>query len=212
MTNNLILNRISFGNDSLEIYLPNPDNVKRSYKQQLADNPETPFPYWSQVWPAAVAMARFLARQPHYIQGKKVLELAAGLGLPSLVAAGAARQVYCTDYLPEAISTINQSILHNNIQNIECGLLDWNNPPNPFPHFDVVLMSDVNYDPSGFDTLFSLFKTFLNQESTIILSTPQRLLAKPFIERLMPWCRLSEEIEVEHLGAMVPISMMVFTL
>ena len=54
------------------------------------------------------------------------------------------------------------------------------------------------------------FKTFLYQRSTIILTTPHRLLAKPFIERLMPWCEFKTEVEVSHISGMVPISVMVF--
>ena len=210
MTQKLILNRISFANDSIEIFLPNPAAVKKVYEQQIEIIPETPFPYWSQVWPSAVAMAQFLVEHPAYIAHKKVLELAAGLGLPSLITSRIAKEVNCTDYLQEAISTINQSIVHNKLTNITTSLLDWSKPPVPFPYYDVVLMSDVNYNPAEFEVLFSLFKTFLYQRSTIILTTPHRLLAKPFIERLMPWCKFKTEVEVSHISGMVPISVMVF--
>ena len=210
MTKELILNRISFAKDTIEIFLPNPSVVRKVYEQQIEIFPETPFPYWSQVWPSAVAMAQYLVENPTYIQDKKVLELAAGLGLPSLIAAKMAKEVYCTDYLPEAISTINQSIVHNKLKNITTGILDWSKLPVAFPYYDVVLMSDVNYNPAEFEVLFSLFKTFLHQRSTIILTTPHRLLAKPFIEWLMPWCKLKTEVEVPHKNDLVSISVMVF--
>lgn len=210
MTQELILNSISFAKDTIEILLPNPTIVRKVYQQQIEIFPETHFPYWSQVWPSAVAMAQFLVENPDYIQHKKVLELAAGLGLPSLIAAKFAKEVYCTDYLQEAISTINQSVEHNKLTNITTGLLDWSKPPVPSPFYDVVLMSDVNYNPPEFEALFSLFKIFLYQRSTIILTTPHRLLAKPFMEWLMPWCKLKTEIEVPHNNGLVSISVMVF--
>ena len=63
------------------------------------------FPYWSKVWPSAEALALFILQHPEYIAGKMVVELGAGLGLPSLVAAQMAASVLCTDYEPEAVAT-----------------------------------------------------------------------------------------------------------
>jgi len=209
MSKKLLLEQIFIGTKPIELYIPNPIDIKNQYQKQISIDPETAFPYWSQIWPAAKAMAQFIQEQPSYIENKTVLELAAGLGLPSLVAARVAKVVYCTDYLPDAVVAIKKSILHNQFTNMSCGLLDWNNMPEPFPQADVVLMSDINYNPSDFETIYSILTYFLKQGSTVILSTPQRLLAKPFIEQLMPWCRLKEEIEVNHLAAVVPISLMV---
>ena len=209
MSNKLLLEQVFIGTDSVELYIPDPNDVKNQYQKQISIDPKTPFPYWSQIWPAAMAMAQFLQKKPSYIENKTVLELAAGLGLPSLVAARMAKNVYSTDYLPDAITAINKSIFHNQFNNMSCGLLDWNNMPEPFPKVDVVLMSDINYNPKDFETIYTLLKSFLNQGSIIILSTPQRLLAKPFIEKLTPWCKVKEEIEVNHLRAVVPITLKV---
>lgn len=211
MSHKLLLENILFGTKSIELYIPNPIDIKNQYQKQISIDPETPFPYWSQIWPAAIALSKFLEKQPCYIENKKVLELAAGLGLPSLVAAQVAKAVYCTDYLFDAVDAIKRSILHNQFNNMSCGLLDWNNMPNPFPQADVVLMSDINYNPTDFETIYSILSNFLKQGSTVILSTPQRLLAKPFVEQLMPWCSLKEEIEVNHLAAVVPITVMVLS-
>jgi len=211
MSHNLLLEPIFIGTDSVELYVPDPNDIKNQYQKQILIDPETAFPYWSQVWPAAIAISKFLEEHPDYIENKSVLELAAGLGLPSLMAARVAKTVYCTDYLHDAVAAIRRSILHNQFKNMSCGLLDWNNMSNPFPEADVVLMSDINYNPKDFETIYSLLKNVLNRGSIIILSTPQRLLAKPFIEQLMPWCILKEEIEVTHLAAVKPITVMVLS-
>src|SRR5690349_17663578 len=88
----------------LKLCVPDAGYVQRLYRGQKHNNPKTPFPYWTQVWPAALAMAEFIVYHPAYVQNKKVLELAAGLGLPSLVAARWADEVFCSDYLPDAVA------------------------------------------------------------------------------------------------------------
>ena len=144
MTNELTLQSIPFGNKTIELYVPDPSYMKVRYEEQTDANSKTPFPYWSQIWPSAIALAQFIEAQPHYIQNKKVLELAAGLGLPSLVAAKMAKEVFCTDYLPETIDVLEKSVAYNELENISCGLLDWNAIHPSFSTADVVLMSDVN--------------------------------------------------------------------
>ena len=212
MIKNVSLTEITIGKDSIEIFIPDPEHVKKQYQKQALIDPKIPFPYWSQIWHSAIAMAQFIQEQPYFITNKKVLELAAGLGLPSFVAARVAKEVVCTDYLPEAVSVIKKSIKHHKYSNISCGLLDWNKMPNPFPEADVVLMSDVNYATKDFETIHSLLRNFLKQGSIIILTTPQRLLAKPFIDQLMPWCKLKEEVEVNHLATDVTITVLVLKL
>jgi hypothetical protein len=41
-----------------------------------------------------------------------------------------------------------------------------------------------------------VLEKFLNAGTTIILATPQRMMAKPFIENLLLWCVLQEEVPV----------------
>jgi predicted nicotinamide N-methyase len=58
--------------------------------------------------------------------------------------------------------------------------LDWNNLPEAI-HPEVVILSDVNYDPTQFETLTKLIEKFIHQGCTIILSTPQRIMASSFV-------------------------------
>lgn len=189
----LELRRFCFNNYSIDLYVPDPVQIQESFLQKFRDNSFTPSPYWSQVWPAAIALSNFLIANYQYTHEKKVLELAAGLGLPSFVAATYAREVLCTDYLPEAIQVMNQSITHNKLNNVTTGLIDWNNIPSDITA-DVLLFSDINYEPASFDALYNVVQRFIEQGTTIILSTPQRIMGKHFIERLLPWCIHQEEV------------------
>jgi predicted nicotinamide N-methyase len=186
---------VSFKKMSLELLIPAPSAVKANYQQLLQQGYAVPFPYWAQIWPAARALSIFLNDHSEYIFDKQVLELAAGLGLPSLVAAASgAKKVCVSDESEEAVQVLQKVISHNRFNNIESRCLNWHQLP---PHLqpEVLLLSDINYDPVEFDTLFDVLTNFLQKGTLIILSTPQRLMAKPFISRLMPWCIQQQNVQ-----------------
>ncbi len=152
-------------------------------------------PYWGKVWPAALGLCTFLQNNLHYIQQKRVAEIAAGLGLPSIFAASYATQVYCSDIEPAAVELVKQSLLHNKLGNVHCAVANWNDTGTALIP-DVLLLSDVNYEPGEFKELLEVMEYYLAQGCTIILSTPQRLMAKPFIEKLLGYCMRQEEVIV----------------
>ena len=191
------LQTFQFKNLQVQAYVPDALALQEWFITQQKINSSFPSPYWAQVWPAAKAVCQFIAEQPHWVQHKKVLELAAGLGLPSLLASQFAKEITCSDYLPEAIEMIQRSIEYNGIKNMQSFLLDWNTIP-PGLKADVLLLSDINYEPASFEKLYYVMEKFLTEGTTILLSTPQRLMAKPFIERLLHFCILQKELEIKE--------------
>ena len=91
---------------------------------------------------------------------------------------------------------------------MRCRFLDWNYLP-PSLRADTLLISDVNYDPIAFETLYAVLKKFLANKAVIILSTPQRLMAKPFIERLLPFCIMRETKMIDTVNGPVAITIQV---
>lgn len=188
---------------NLQLFVPDPGSVRRHYEQHSTD-----FPYWSQIWPSAIGLCEFLDHHKELISHRTVLELAAGLGLPSIFAARYAKAVLMSDYLPEAVQLMQQTIDHHQLANLSAALLDWNNIPS-FIKADTLLLSDVNYAPELFDTVYAVITRFLREGSTVILSTPQRLMAKPFIEKLLAFTIQQEEITVQKNGNQLPVSVLV---
>jgi predicted nicotinamide N-methyase len=186
------LETFHFGDYRFNAFVPDSLALQQAFSKQLQKDPSTPAPYWAQVWPSAYALCEFIATQPHWLQNKTVLELAAGLGLPSLLTSQLATKVTCSDYVPEAVELMQQSVQENKLKNINARLIDWNHLPNDL-FVDVLLLSDINYEPQAFETLFKVIISFLEKGTTILLSTPQRLMAKPFIDRLLPYSKLWEE-------------------
>ena len=77
--------------------------------------------------------------------------------------------------------------MHLQLKNARATKMDWKNAvKTALP--DVLLLSDVNYEPEVFEELMRVLEHFLHNKVTIIISTPQRLVAKPFINMLLPYC------------------------
>jgi predicted nicotinamide N-methyase len=211
MTASATVQNFEFGANLLQVFVPDLTIVKEQYQHLKKENPSVAFPYWSQVWPAALGLCRFLVKHTHYIQNKKVLELAAGLGLPSLVATRYACEVHASDHIPEAVELMKRSADLNGILNMKCSVLDWNCLPEN-TSTDILLLSDINYDPADFEIVFTVLQNFLDNGTTIILSTPQRLMAKPFIDRLLPFCIKREEMLVDNSQHTTAITLLILKL
>jgi methyltransferase-like protein 23 len=115
-----ILQTIMIGGREISLFVPPAEVVQQAYKRG-----EIPFPFWSKVWPAAIALAEYLVLHPQLTSGKKIVELGAGLGLPSFVAAQTAAAVLCTDHAPEAVQLAERSAKHLGLQNFRAAVLDW---------------------------------------------------------------------------------------
>ena len=192
------------------IYTPNYEQVKEIYTSLLNLDPNTPFPFWAKLWPSSIALLDVLKAHPHLIQNKHILEIGAGIGLPSLMMAGIAKSVQISDYDKEAVDLLQKNIEHLQLKNAEALQLDWNAiAENIQP--DVVLLSDVNYDPAQFDTLITLIDKFMRQGSTIILSTPQRIMASPFVLKLELYIKERYEAFADENGIQKEISILVLS-
>src|SRR5918992_3722199 len=58
-------------------------------------------PYWAELWPSALALARAVAARA--LRGARTLELGCGLGLVSVAAARAGGRVLATDWSRDSI-------------------------------------------------------------------------------------------------------------
>jgi len=190
----------------IQLYIPDAAVVRELHVQHLKVNTETPFPFWAKLWPSAIALAEYITERGHALTGKTVLEIAGGLGLPSLTASSFAHEVIFTDIEPAAVSLFSNMITLNQKTNLKAFTLDWSAFPEDLSA-DILLLSDVNYDDSSFTSLHQLIHRFLDRGSIVFLSTPMRLIGRPFIEPLLPFVadQQVKSIECSGLNTMITI-------
>ncbi len=194
----------------LAIYIPDYEQVKEVYEAILIDHPAEPFPYWAKLWPSSIALVQYLKANTIWIEHKNVLEIGAGLGLPSFLIAGYANSVQVSDYAPEAVELLEKNIQHLQLNNVQAMELDWNNVPDSI-NADVVLLSDVNYNPSQFDGLLQLITKLISEGTIVILSTPQRIMASPFVNAIQQLVKQTHVELVNENGKSVEISILVLS-
>ncbi|MFM2016164.1 MAG: hypothetical protein RIQ51_1654 [Bacteroidota bacterium] len=120
------------------------------------------------------------------------------------------KSIQISDYEKEAVALLQKNIEYLKLQNAEALQIDWNNVPENL-HPEVILLSDVNYDPTQFDPLINLIVKFIHQGSTVILSTPQRIMASPFVQKLEAYIINRHDTLVDENGIHKEISTLVLS-
>ena len=135
-------------------------------------------PYWAELWPSSLALARMIAGRS--LRGESVLELGCGLGLPSITAALAGGRVLATDWSPEAVEVAATNAERNGAD-LETLVCSWTEPEPLLARapWDLVLASDVLYERRNGDALLPLLPR-LGPE--VWLADPGRPAAAPFLE------------------------------
>lgn len=187
------LKEFKLGNQTLKIWVPNFQALQTSH--QLNSYGDAPF--WGRAWPSALAMIQFLETNPVYIKEKKLVEIAAGLGLPAFYASQFALQTIVSDYAAEAVQWMEKNIQLNQLENIAAKQINWHQLPSDL-HADTLLLCDVNYDPSQFEALLKMIHHFLAKGTTILLSTPQRLVGRSFISSFLEHVSINEVLEIQQ--------------
>jgi len=181
---NARLQVLAVGTSSIELYVPDMDAVKKVFEETVSPELVAGFPFWARLWPSSIALSEYITAHDELFAGKHIIEIAGGLGLPSLTASLAAAEVLFTDIDTNAVALFSKVSAINRRSNVSSQVLDWNFLPDHLA-CDVLLLSDVNYNQQSFEALHALIRLFLERGSLVLLSTPMRLVGRTFIEPLM---------------------------
>lgn len=137
----------------------------------------TEFPFWIRLWDAAMLLAYVLGSQPAP-EGKRLLELGAGLGAPGLAAAAAGYDVTISDYEDIIMDFQKVSAAASGLEDVKFAHLDWLNPPEMEP-FDVLAGAEILFRDEFFQPLLNVFKKYLKQDGMIYLAHDKKRQSLP---------------------------------
>ncbi|XP_051558013.1 uncharacterized protein LOC127443438 isoform X2 [Myxocyprinus asiaticus] len=136
--------------------------------------------YGATIWPAALALCRFLetpqGRQQINLLDKSVLELGAGTGLLSVVATLLGAKLTATD-LPEILSNLTCNLNRNTrgrrrheplVKELYWGHMLEENFPKSTHHYDYVLATDVVYHHNYLSELLVTMRYFCQPGTTLV--------------------------------------------
>jgi predicted nicotinamide N-methyase len=136
-------------------------------------------PYWAELWPSGVALARTVWAAPPR-RGRRVLELGCGgLALPSIAAALRGARVTASDWAPDAVGLARENAARNGAE-VEVVQAAWGTPDELLAGspWDLVLAADVLYERRNLPLLLDLLPR-LGDEAWV--ADPGRPRAEDFL-------------------------------
>lgn len=97
------------------------------------------------VWPSGLVLADLVSHME--LEGLNILELGCGLGIASLVALARGARITSTDYHPLAAEFLEENCRLNGLRPPTFARCDWAIPLTTLGRFDLVMASDVLYEP-----------------------------------------------------------------
>ncbi|MDW7712310.1 MAG: hypothetical protein SCH98_17730 [Deferrisomatales bacterium] len=140
------------------------------------------FPYWAELWPSALALARFVLRRG-LAPDTEVLELGCGLGLAGVAAALGGGRVLFTDFEPDALCFARANHALNLGAVGRTRLLDWRIPPAGLAA-PLVLASDVLYERRFLGAFLATLGRVVRPGGTALVAEPGRRIAEGTVEGL----------------------------
>ncbi len=136
-------------------------------------------PYWAELWPSGIALAEAVAALD--VRGLRVLELGAGLGLPSLAAALGGADVLATDWSEDAVALLEDNAARNGAA-LRVAPVRWDEPDElvAAAPWDLVLGADLLYEQRNADVLLELLPRL---GASVLLADPGRPFERGFLER-----------------------------
>jgi predicted nicotinamide N-methyase len=138
-------------------------------------------PYWADVWPSARVLAERLLTTR--VDERRLLEIGCGSGLVSVAAAIAGFDVTSTDYYDEALRFTALNVLVNTGVLIDTRAADWRRFPHDIGRFDLVVASDVLYEPEHASLVAAVIDRTLTARGSAMIADPGRLAAPQFVEQ-----------------------------
>ena len=161
---------------------------------EAAFNKDERLPYWADVWPSSVALARAVRAMDG--KGKTLLELGCGVGLVAVAGLRAGFDVTATDYYEDALGFTRLNCAAHSDHALKTMILDWRDLPDAIQAFDVVAGADVLYERAYGPVVARTIATTLAEGGRALIADPGRVGSPVFFDAL-------HDVGLRHVGASV---------
>ena len=182
---------VDIGDDRFAIV--HPKNAEELI-DEAAFNRDERLPYWADVWPSSIALARAIRAMNG--TGLSLLELGCGVGLVAAVALRAGFDVTASDYYDDSLAFTRLNASQNGLREPKVMHLDWRQLPHAIPAFDLVVGADVLYERAYGPVVARTIATTLAEKGRALIADPGRVGAPAFFSAL-------HDVGLKHVGANV---------
>ena len=136
-------------------------------------------PLFGDLWPAGRALCQLLCGLD--LAGHSLLEMGCGLGLASIVAAQQGARVTASDYHGDCRRFVLENAALNQVT-LGYNPLDWRQERSALPAQDLIVASDVLYEPKSYIHLARCIKLHSKPSTRLIIADPDRIYSDRFAE------------------------------
>jgi ETFB lysine methyltransferase len=137
-------------------------------------------PYWADVWPSSVILARRMANDTG--NRRSLLELGCGLGVVSITAMRVGFDVLASDYYDDALLFTRANAWRNLHREPNVRMIDWRAPPTDLGRYDMIVAADVLYEMPYAELVADILAASLEQQGVAIIADPGRVAVERFVE------------------------------
>ncbi|WP_150050744.1 MULTISPECIES: class I SAM-dependent methyltransferase [Methylomonas] len=130
------------------------------------------WPLFGQIWPSALVLAR--AMHDFDLDGKRILEIGAGLALSSLVIHRRAGDITVSDWHPLSSAFLNENLVLNRMTPLPYQTGNWAGDNPELGWFDLIIGSDVLYEPQHPGLLARFIDKHAAEDAQVIIVDPDR--------------------------------------
>jgi len=182
----------------IKLWLIDANNMHRAFSPEETRRILEEPPYWCFCWASGLVLARWLAQNPQWVHGKRVLDFGAGSGVAAIAAAKAgALEVVACDLDPLALAACQANAELN-----EVALSYSADFFAEADRFDLIIVADVLYDRAN----LPLLDQFLSRgRHALVADSRVRDFQHPLYQRLgileaCTWPDLAEPAEFRHVS------------
>jgi len=125
---------------------------------------------FGQLWPSERLLAQAMHR--FAVDGKRILELGCGVGLASLVLKRRGADIVASDPHPLAASFLKYNTTLNALPTVDYRRLSWDTPDPSIGRFDVIIASDVLYEPAQARFLAQIVERHAYPSAEVLITDP----------------------------------------
>jgi len=128
--------------------------------------------FFGVTWEAGLALAECMASEP--VDGRRILEIGCGLGLPSLVLHARGADITASEIHPLAGRFLATNAALNGLPPLPFVAMDWRRPPAGLGPFDLVIASDVLYEDDQVAGVAAFVRGSCAEHGEFVLADPGR--------------------------------------
>jgi len=182
----------------IKLWLIDANNMHRAFSSEETRRILEEPPYWCFCWASGLVLARWLAQNPQWVHGKRVLDFGTGSGVAAIAAAKAgALEVVACDLDPLALEACKANAALNEVTlSYSADFFA------EADRFDLIIVADVLYDRAN----LPLLDQFLSRgRQALVADSRVRDFQHPLYQRLgmleaCTWPDLAEPAEFRHVS------------